>query len=236
MKETTTTEKGVKFGSRLGFILAAAGSAVGLGNIWRFPYLAAKYGGGFFLLVYIILAVTFGFTLMLTEMAIGRRTGKGVLGAYREVNSKFAFLGWGAAIIPGLVLSYYCVIGGWVLKYTTMFFTGSGGAAAENVITEAGSETPFFLDYISHSASPTIFFVGIMSLINSFKIFREVYLLTGDYPFDNLYMLQHFMNNSFTHLDYSKLSAGAIVMCIVMIIIVGGLFFAESRFDSDVEE
>ena len=87
-----------------------------------------------------------------------------------------------------------------------------------------------------HYLSPTIFFVGIMSRINSFKIFREVYLLTGDYPYDNLYMLQHFMNNSFTHLDYSKLSAGAIVMCIVMIVIVGGLFFAESRFDKDVEE
>ncbi len=87
-----------------------------------------------------------------------------------------------------------------------------------------------------HYLSPTIFFVGIMSLINSFKIFREVYLLTGDYPFDNLYMLQHFMNNAFTHLDYSKLSAGAIVMCIVMVIIVGGLFFAESKFDKDVEE
>ena len=87
-----------------------------------------------------------------------------------------------------------------------------------------------------HYLSPTIFFVGIMSLINSFKIFREVYLLTGDYPFDNLYMLQHFMNNKFTQLDYSLLSSGAIVMCIVMIIIVGGLFFAESKFDKDVEE
>ena len=86
-----------------------------------------------------------------------------------------------------------------------------------------------------HYLSPTIFFVGIMSLINSFKIFREVYLLTGDYPFANLYMLQHFMNNSFTHLDYSKLSAGAIIMCIVMVIIVGGLFFAEAKFDKDVE-
>jgi len=86
-----------------------------------------------------------------------------------------------------------------------------------------------------HYLSPTIFFVGIMSLINSFKIFREVYLLTGDYPFANLYMLQHFMNNSFTHLDYSKLSAGAIIMCVVMVIIVGGLFFAESKFDKDVE-
>ena len=83
--------------------------------------------------------------------------------------------------------------------------------------------------------SPTILFVLILSLINSFKIFREVYLLTGDYPFANLYMLQHFMNNSFTHLDYSKLSAGAIIMCIVMVIIVGGLFFAESKFDKDVE-
>ena len=86
-----------------------------------------------------------------------------------------------------------------------------------------------------HYLSPTIFFVGIMSLINSFKIFREVYLLTGDYP-NKLYFLQHFMNNSFTRLDYSKLSAGAIVMCVVMVIIVGGLFFAESRFDKDVEE
>ena len=83
--------------------------------------------------------------------------------------------------------------------------------------------------------SPTIFFVAIMSLINSFKIFREVYLLTGDHPYDALYMLQHFMNNAFTHLDYSKLSAGAIIMCIAMMIIVGVLFVAESRFDADVE-
>ena len=98
----------------------------------------------------------------------------------------------------------------------------------------AGPVNRFFAIKL-HYLSPTIFFVGIMSLINSFKIFREVYLLTGDYPFANLYMLQHFMNNSFTHLDYSKLSAGAIIMCIVMVIIVGGLFFAESKFDKDVE-
>ena len=108
-KEHIKGKAAVKFGSKIGFILAAAGSAVGLGNIWRYPYLAAKYGGGFFLLIYIILAVTFGFTLMLTEIAIGRRTGKGVLGAYSEVNKKFAFLGWGAAIIPGIILPYYCV-------------------------------------------------------------------------------------------------------------------------------
>lgn len=102
-------------------------------------------------------------------------------------------------------------------------------------IDGAGPVVKFFKIKL-HYISPTFFFVGIMSLINSFKIFREVYLLTGDYPFDNLYMLQHFMNNAFTHLDYSKLSAGAIIMCIVMIIIVGGLFFAESKFDKDVED
>jgi len=117
-------------------------------------------------------------------------------------------------------------------------------AALNNIPTEilesammdgAGAFKRFFAIKM-HYLSPTIFFVAIMSLINSFKIFREVYLLTGDYPYDNLYMLQHFMNNQFTHLDYSKLSSGAIIMCIVMIIIVGGLFFFESKFDADVEE
>ena len=87
MENTTKTSSARGgFGSKIGFVLAAAGSAVGLGNIWRFPYLAAKYGGGFFLLVYIIFAVTFGFALMLTEIAIGRRTGKSVIGAYKTVN------------------------------------------------------------------------------------------------------------------------------------------------------
>ena len=99
----------------------------------------------------------------------------------------------------------------------------------------AGALTRFFKIKM-HFLSSTLFFVAIMSLINSFKIFREVYLLTGDHPYDNLYMLQHFMNNAFTNLDYSKLSAGAILMCIVMLIIVGVLFFFESKFDSDVED
>ena len=83
---------------------------------------------------------------------------------------------------------------------------------------------------------PTIFFVGIMSLINSFKIFREVYLLAGDYPYDALYMLQNFMNNMFAHLDNAKLTAAAIIMCIAMIIIVGVLFIAEARLGKDTEE
>ena len=98
----------------------------------------------------------------------------------------------------------------------------------------AGSITRFFRIKM-HFLAPTLFFVAIMSLINSFKIFREVYLLTGDHPYRNLYMLQHFMNNAFTNLDYSKLSAGAIIMCVFMIVIVGALFFAESKFDADME-
>lgn len=99
----------------------------------------------------------------------------------------------------------------------------------------AGSIRRFF-SIKMHYLNSTIFFVGIMSLINSFKIFREVYLLTGDHPFNTLYMLQHFMNNAFTHLDYSKLSAGAMIMLVAMAFIVGALFLAESKFDSDVEE
>ena len=110
------------------------------------------------------------------------------------------------------------------------------GEILESAAMDGAGPIKRFFAIKLHYLSPTIFFVGIMSLINSFKIFREVYLLTGDYPFDNLYMLQHFMNNKFTQLDYSMLSSGAIVMCIAMIIIVGVLFFAESKFDSDVEE
>ena len=76
----------------------------------------------------------------------------------------------------------------------------------------------------------------ILSLINSFKLFREVYLLTGDYPYEDLYLLQHFMNNTFKSLDYQKLSAAAMLMAVVMVIIIGGLFIFENKFGGDVEE
>ncbi len=155
MSTKVKTEKG-GFGSRLGFVLAAAGSAVGLGNIWRFPYLAAKYGGGIFLLVYLIFTVTFGFALMITEISIGRRTGKSVIGAYSSINKKFAPLGWLAAAIPTIILPYYCVIGGWVLKYLSVFITGNGGTAAD--------DGTFFSNFIGSSASPTLFFVIYIAL------------------------------------------------------------------------
>ena len=122
-------EKKASFSSRIGFVLAAAGSAVGLGNIWRFPYLAAKYGGGIFLLVYLILAVTFGFALMITEISIGRKTGKSVIDAYKLINGRFSFLGYLAALVPIIIFPYYCVIGGWVVKFLTVYITGQGHEA-----------------------------------------------------------------------------------------------------------
>ena len=109
-------QKRGSFSGSIGFVLAAAGSAVGLGNIWRFPYLAAKDGGGVFLLCYLVLALTFGFALLTTEIAIGRKTGKSPLVAYGEMSKKFKWVGAVACIIPTIVLPYYCAIGGWVLK------------------------------------------------------------------------------------------------------------------------
>lgn len=147
-------KKAEHFGSRIGFILAAAGSAVGLGNIWRFPYLAAKYGGGIFIFCYILLALTFGFTLMLTEIAIGRKTQKSAIGAYRAVDRRFSFLGILASLVPVIIAPYYCVIGGWVLKYFTAFAVGSGAALADDgsafsgFISDPGTSTVFFVVYV----------------------------------------------------------------------------------------
>lgn len=119
-----------KFSGSLGFVLAAAGSAVGLGNIWRFPYLAAKYGGGIFLLIYILLLLSFGYALMVAENAIGRKTGKSALCAFGELSRKWAFVGVIATIIPMIIQPYYNVIGGWVIKYAITFITGNHAAAA----------------------------------------------------------------------------------------------------------
>lgn len=145
------TKKKENFGSKLGFILAAAGSAVGLGNIWRFPYLAAKYGGGIFLLVYLVLACTFGFSLMVTEIALGRKTGKSVIGAYKEVNSKFSGLGLLASAVPFIITPYYCVIGGWVVKYLAVFVAGKG--------TDYADQGESFSSFIGGVSSPTIYFL-----------------------------------------------------------------------------
>ena len=107
------------FSGKIGYVLAAAGASVGLGNIWRFPYLAAKYGGGIFLLIYILLALTFGYSMIVAESAIGRMTRKSPVGAFQSFGkSKWLSAGgWINAIIPILIVPYYSVIGGWVIKY-----------------------------------------------------------------------------------------------------------------------
>lgn len=135
------------FKGSIGFVLAAAGSAVGLGNIWRFPYLAAKDGGGMFLVVYIILVLTFGFTLLITEIAIGRKTKQSPLTAYGYIHKKWNIMGIIACLVPVIILPYYCTIGGWVVKYFSMYVTGRG-------VQTAGSE--YFTSFISGIGEPIV--------------------------------------------------------------------------------
>ena len=137
------------FTGKIGFVLAAAGSAVGLGNIWRFPYLAAKYGGGIFLLVYVLLSVTFGFALMAAEIALGRKTQLSAIGAFRALDRRFAFIGPLASIVPVLILPYYSVIGGWVIKYTVGFATGEASAMAQS---------NYFGNHIGRTWEPILWF------------------------------------------------------------------------------
>ena len=148
-------EKRSTFSGKLGFVLATAGSAVGLGNIWRFPYLAAKGGGGLFLLVYIILALTFGFTLLISEIAIGRKTGVSAINAFGKLNKKFKFIGLLSSIVPIIILPYYSVIGGWIIKYCTVFITGNIKSAATD---------GFFDSFISAPFEPVIWFAIYIGL------------------------------------------------------------------------
>ena len=119
------------FSGQIGFVLAAAGSAVGVGNLWRFPYLAAKDGGGLFLLVSFGLVVTFGFSLLTSDIAIGRRTGKSAIGAYGQMRPKWRFLGILTFLVPVLIMTYYAVIGGWITRYAVVYLTGQTNAAVQ---------------------------------------------------------------------------------------------------------
>lgn len=137
-------KKKSSFTGQLGFVFAAAGSAVGVGNLWRFPFLAAKDGGGVFLLIYLVLIFTVGFVLLTTDIAIGRRTGKSAIYAYESMNRKWKFLGVITFFVPVLIMTYYAVIGGWILKYILLFSTGNVETAAQDncftsFITEPGS-------------------------------------------------------------------------------------------------
>ena len=152
-------KKSSSFSGSLGFVLAAAGSAVGVGNIWRFPYLCAKDGGGLFLLVYLVLVLTFGFTLLTTDVAIGRRTKQNALNAFATLNKKWKFLGYLTFLVPTLIMTYYSVIGGWITKYFTLYLVSSGDAAAQD---------GFFTSFITSPVSPVVFallFMGVTALI-----------------------------------------------------------------------
>ena len=152
-------KKQSNFSGQIGFVLAAAGSAVGVGNLWRFPYLAAKDGGGLFLLVYLVLVLTFGFTLLTSDIAIGRRTKQSAIRAYETMRPKWKFLGILTFLVPVLIMTYYAVIGGWITKYAVVYLTGQSAAAAED---------GYFTSFITSPVSPVVFallFMGVTAFI-----------------------------------------------------------------------
>ena len=160
------TGKRSSFSGKIGFVLSAAGASVGLGNIWRFPYLAAKYGGGIFLLIYIILALTFGYSMIIAETSIGRMSGKSPVGAYHSFGKSkwLSFGGWINAIIPLLIVPYYSVIGGWVIKYLFGYICGNGSDLAND---------GYFGTFISDGVSTEVCFI-IFALITLGIIFAGV--------------------------------------------------------------
>ncbi len=152
------SKKRGSFSNKLGFVLSAAGASVGLGNIWRFPYLCAKYGGGIFLIIYILLAVTFGYTMIIAETAIGRSTKKSPVGAFKVFTENKAMRagGWINAIIPILIVPYYSVIGGWVCKYLFDYVTMD--------INQIAGDT-FFTDFISDGAATEFWFLVFTAMV-----------------------------------------------------------------------
>ena len=159
---STEIKKG-GFSGGLGFVLAAAGSAVGLGNLWRFPTLASKYGGGLFLIVYLIMVLTFGFSLLMTDIAIGRRTGKSSIDAYKLIHPKWGFLGKLTFAVPCIIITYYVVIGGWILKYMASSVTEFAATSSDG----------FFTSFIADEKS-TIFWMFIFLAITAFVVYCGV--------------------------------------------------------------
>ena len=157
-------EKGSSFSGSIGFVLAAAGSAVGVGNIWRFPYLCAKDGGGLFLLVYLVLVLTFGFVLLTTDVAIGRKTKKNALRAFEALNPKWKFLGNLTFIVPTLIMTYYSVIGGWITKYFVTYIISDGKDAAAD---------GYFTAFITSDIAPIVFMLVFLAL-TAWIVYRGV--------------------------------------------------------------
>lgn len=157
-------EKKSSFSGQLGFVMAAAGSAVGVGNLWRFPYLAAKDGGGLFILIYLLLVVSFGFTLLTSDLAIGRRTKKSAIRAYAAMVPEWRFLGILTFLVPVLIMTYYAVIGGWISRYIVVYLAGEGRAAADS---------GFFGSFLS-SPTASLFFALLFMALTSWIVYFGV--------------------------------------------------------------
>ena len=162
------TKKKSSFSSSLGFVLAAAGSAVGLGNIWRFPSLAAKGGGGLFLIIYIVLALTFGFALLTTDIAIGRKTGHNPIAAYESIGKKWKFLGVISFLIPAIILTYYSVVGGWIVKFFVSYITTDSTTIAKD---------GYFGSFITSPVAPIVFmfiFLALTAIVVFFGVEKGI--------------------------------------------------------------
>ena len=157
-------EKKSNFSNSIGFVLAAAGSAVGVGNIWRFPYLCAKDGGGLFLIIYLILVLTFGFVLLTTDIAIGRKTKQNALKAFGTLHPKWRFLGYLTFLVPALIMTYYSVIGGWITKYFCEYIISDGSAL---------SKDSYFTSFITSKVSPIVFMLIFLAL-TAWIVYRGV--------------------------------------------------------------
>jgi len=152
------------FTGQIGFVMAAAGSAVGVGNLWRFPYLAAKDGGGLFIVIYLVLALTFGFTLLTSDIAIGRRTQMSSVHAYGKMSPRWKFLGILTFIVPVLIMSYYAVIGGWITRYFVVYLTGEGKAAAAD---------SYFTDFITNPGQSAAY-AALFMLVTAVIVYNGV--------------------------------------------------------------
>ena len=156
------------WGSRIGFILAAAGSAVGLGNIWRFPYITGKYGGAAFVLVYLAIIFVLGFSVMLAEMAIGRKAQLNAVGSFQKLRGgAWPIVGWMGVLAGFMILSFYAVIGGWTIKYFIWSFTGLMGDAA------AGKAGEVFGGFVTNTPQ-VIIYQAIFMLMTIWVVYKGI--------------------------------------------------------------
>ena len=237
-----------KFSGGIGYVLAVAGSAVGLGNIWRFPYLAAKYGGGMFLLVYLILMLTFGYVLIVSETTLGRMTKRSPVGAFHAFGKSFPFHfgGWINAVVPMMIVPYYSVIGGWVLKYLVEYIKGNGAVLAEDgyfstFITDSVSVEFWFLIFAA-----LVFFVilagvknGVervskvmMPLLVLLAIFVAIYSVTRPGAVEGI---KYFLIPNFEHFSWMTVVAAMGQMFYSLSIAMGILYTYGSYISKDID-